>query len=93
MLTWGGPSRTAMPLRLGLPHSNSKISGKGNRYLMENVVMPNIAPEECYVVEIDGEIQARYGVYLEALKAGLKLKRKFPNNDIKVHDISEQPSH
>jgi hypothetical protein len=41
---------------------------------------------EWYVVEIDGKIRSRYGAYIEALKAGMELKQKFPQSLIKVHD-------
>jgi hypothetical protein len=57
---------------------------------MENIT--NVARDECYVVEIDGEIQAKYGIFVEAVKAGLKLKQKFPDSEIKVHELTEQAS-
>jgi hypothetical protein len=41
---------------------------------------------EWYVVEIDGKIRSRYGAFIEALKAGMELKQKFPHSLIKVHD-------
>ena len=41
---------------------------------------------ESYVVEIDGKFGSTYGVFVEALKAGLELKQKFPHSRIKVHD-------
>ena len=44
---------------------------------------------EWYVVEIDGRIKSRHGVYFEALKAGMKLKQKFPLSLIKVHDADK----
>jgi len=55
---------------------------------MENIT--NVASDECYVVEIDGEIQSQYGIFVEAVKAGLKLKQKFPDSKIKVHELTEQ---
>ena len=30
-----------------------------------------------FVVEMDGEITSQYGIFLEALKAGMELKRNF----------------
>ena len=39
-----------------------------------------------FVVEMDGEITSQYGIFLEALKAGMELKRKFPQSQIKVHE-------
>jgi hypothetical protein len=47
---------------------------------METVV------DKFYVVEIDGKIRSAYGIFVEALKAGLELKQKFPHSRIKVHD-------
>ena len=41
---------------------------------------------ESYVVEIDGKFGSTYGVFVEALKAGLELKQKFPRSRIKVHE-------
>jgi hypothetical protein len=42
---------------------------------------------EWHVVEIDGKIRSRYGVYVEALKAGMELKQKFPLSLIKVQSF------
>ena len=44
---------------------------------------------EWYVVELDGKIESRYGVYFEALKAGMELKQKFPLSLIKVHETDK----
>jgi len=41
---------------------------------------------ESYVVEIDGKFGSAYGIFVEALKAGLELKQKFPHSRIKVHE-------
>jgi hypothetical protein len=46
----------------------------------------NVLPPESYVVEIDGKIRSTCGIFVEALKAGLELKQKFPHSQIKVHD-------
>jgi hypothetical protein len=53
---------------------------------METVVEKNDLRPDCYVVEIDGKIRSAYGVFVEALKAGLELKQKFPHSQIKVHE-------
>ena len=45
---------------------------------------------ESYVVEIDGKFGSTYGVFVEALKAGLELKQKFPYSRIKVHDADHE---
>jgi hypothetical protein len=43
---------------------------------------------ESYVVEIDGRIESVYRIFVEALKAGMELKQKFPKSQIKVHDVA-----
>jgi hypothetical protein len=53
---------------------------------METVVEKNVLRPESYVVEIDGKIRSAYGIFVEALKAGLELKQKFPHSRIKVRD-------
>jgi hypothetical protein len=53
---------------------------------METVVEKNVLRPDCYVVEIDGKIRSVYGIFVEALKAGLELKQKFPHSQIKVHE-------
>ena len=42
---------------------------------METVVEKNVLRPESYVVEIDGKIASAYGIFVEALKAGLELKQ------------------
>jgi predicted SpoU family rRNA methylase len=53
---------------------------------METVVEENVLRPESYVVEIDGKVRSAYGIFVEALKAGLELKQKFPHSRIKVHE-------
>ena len=61
---------------------------------METVVEKNVLHPEFYVVEIDGKIRSAYGIFVEALKAGLELKQKFPHSRIKVHDADHvRPEH
>jgi hypothetical protein len=47
---------------------------------------------EWYVVEIDGKQDQRYGVYVEALKAGVELKQKLPLSLIKVQSFASAVS-
>ena len=56
---------------------------------MKSVTENNVLPLESYVVEIDGKIRSVYGIFIEALKAGMELKQKFPHSRIKVHDVDE----
>ena len=46
-------------------------------------------PDEHYVLEIDGKIKSEHGLFIEALKAGLKIKQQSPQSDVKVHDANE----
>jgi hypothetical protein len=56
---------------------------------MNTVAENNVLPPEGYVVEIDGKIRSVYGIFIEALKAGMELKQKFPHSHIKVHNVTE----
>ena len=56
---------------------------------MKTVMENNALPPESYVVEIDGTVTSVFGIFLEALKAGMELKQKFPHSHIKVHDAHE----
>jgi hypothetical protein len=56
---------------------------------MKTDIENNDLSHEWYVVEIDGKIESRHGIYIEALKAGMELKQKFPHSHIKVHDVDE----
>jgi len=56
---------------------------------MKSVVENNVLSRESYVVEIDGKIRSVYRIFIEALKAGMELKQKFPHSQIKVHDVDE----
>jgi hypothetical protein len=50
----------------------------------------NILPSEGYVVEIDGKFKSEYGTSEEALKAGLELKKKYPQIQVKVYGAKER---
>ena len=56
---------------------------------MRPVIENNALPPESYVVEIDGAVTSVFGIFPEALKAGMELKQKFPHSHIKVHDAHE----
>ena len=60
---------------------------------MKTAIENNDLSHEWYVVEIDGKIGSRYGVYIEALKAGMELKQKFPLSLIKIQDADETSVH
>jgi len=50
----------------------------------------NASVSESYFVEIDGKIGSVYRIYIEALKAGMALKQRFPERQIKVHDADNR---
>lgn len=58
---------------------------------MKTVTENNFLPPESYVVEVDGKISSVYGLFVEAVKAGMELKQKFPHSHIKVHDLHQTP--
>jgi hypothetical protein len=47
-------------------------------------------PKEGYILEIDGIFESEYGTLTGALKAGLQLRQKFPQCQVKLHDANEQ---
>jgi hypothetical protein len=58
---------------------------------MDSQYPTNALRFESYVVEVDGKIISEYGTLMAALKAGLELRNKFPQSQIKLHDAVEQP--
>jgi hypothetical protein len=56
---------------------------------MKTVIQNNGFSRESYVVEVDGKIRSAYAIFVEALKAGMELKQKFPHSRVKVHDVGE----
>jgi len=46
----------------------------------------NILPTEGYVLEIDGKFKSEYETSEEATKAGLELKTKYPQIQVKMYD-------
>jgi len=50
----------------------------------------NVLPAEGYVLEIDGKFKTEYVTSVEALKAGLELKKEFPFIQVKVYGAKER---
>ena len=48
--------------------------------------LANDSVRERYIVEIDGIATAEYCVFVKALSASLRLKREFPNKNVKLRD-------
>ena len=56
---------------------------------MSTAIENSALPAEFYVVEIDGKIRSVYGIFTEALKAGMELKKNFPDSQITVHEADK----
>jgi hypothetical protein len=56
---------------------------------MKSVIDNSVLAPESYAVEIDGDVRSTYGIFIEALKAGMELKQKFPQSHIRVHYVDE----
>jgi hypothetical protein len=50
----------------------------------------NILPTEGYGLEVDGRVKSQYETAEAAAKAGLELKRKYPQIQVKVFDAKER---
>lgn len=50
----------------------------------------NVLPTEGFVLEIDGKFKSDYKTSEDALKAGLKLKKKFPFIQVIVYAAKER---
>jgi hypothetical protein len=42
--------------------------------------------EELYVVEVDGVETSEHRIFIEALKRGMELKRRYPRSEVKLRD-------
>ena len=47
-------------------------------------------PKDGFLLEVDGKFESEYGSITGALKAGLELRQKFPESQVKLHDANEQ---
>jgi hypothetical protein len=45
-------------------------------------------PHEYYVLQVNGRVSSTHRRYEDAVRAGLLLKYQFPQDDIKVREIS-----
>ncbi len=57
---------------------------------MRNTMGKSGACGESYILEIDGTVKSVYGLFVDALKAAIQLKQRFPYSNVKVHDANEQ---
>jgi hypothetical protein len=50
----------------------------------------NVLPSDGYGLEVDGKVKAQYDTAEAAKKAGLELKQKYPQIQVKVFDAKER---
>jgi hypothetical protein len=50
----------------------------------------NVLPSKGYVLEIDGKFKSEFGTSETAMKAGLELKKKYPQIQINVYGAKER---
>ena len=52
--------------------------------VMQNGIATRSLSHEYFVLQMDGRVKSGYHRFVDALRAGLRLKDEFPNRDIKV---------
>lgn len=50
----------------------------------------NVLPSEGYVLEIDGKFKSEYETSEQAMKAGLELKKKYPQIQVNIFGAKER---
>jgi hypothetical protein len=53
-------------------------------FLMKNDVVTHSLALECYVLQLNGRANSTYQRFMDAVRAGIRLKDQFPQHDIKV---------
>ena len=56
---------------------------------MKNAIPANVLAAEGYIVEIGGKFDSEYGSFMAAVKAGLELRNKYSQAQVKVYDANE----
>ena len=57
---------------------------------MQNFIPDNANPCEGYIIKVGGKFDSEYGTFTAALKAGLQLKNKSSQAQVKVYDTKER---
>lgn len=57
---------------------------------MKTSTLSHDLPDEGYVIEVGGKFDSEYGSFTAALKAGLGLKNKYSQAQVKVYDANER---
>jgi hypothetical protein len=52
--------------------------------VMPNGIATHSLSDEYFVLQMDGRVKSGYHRFVDALRAGLRLKDQFPQHDIKV---------
>ena len=63
------------------------VNGDTNRPKNPSAV---VLPSEGYVLEIDGKFKSEYGTSDAAMKAGLELKKKYPQIQVNIFGAMER---
>jgi hypothetical protein len=56
---------------------------------MKNGIAIHSLPHEYFVLKIDGRVESQHRRFIDALRAGLQPKDRFPQRDIKVRAIMQ----
>ena len=59
--------------------------------VMKSSITTQSVREEFFIVRVDGHVNSSYRRFVDALRAGLKLKDQFPDHDIKVRSTYRLP--
>jgi hypothetical protein len=51
---------------------------------MKNGITTHSQLHKCYILRIDGRLNSTHRRFVDAMRAGLQLKDRFPQHDIKV---------
>jgi hypothetical protein len=59
---------------------------------MKNGIATHSLLQKCYVLRMDGRLSSTHRRFVEAVRAGLQLKDRFPQHDIKVSIVQTRHS-
>jgi hypothetical protein len=62
------------------------MSVQGEILMNSDVIAKRVVREEGFVLLVDGIAESEYQVFAEAVKAGLKLRRLFPDRAVEIRD-------
>jgi hypothetical protein len=57
--------------------------------LMKNGAVTHSLPDEYFVLQMDGRTESEHRRFVDALRAALQLRGRFPQHDIKVRAAEE----